>query len=108
MEPQQSTTQPENASRWFGKWDGRYEDCIPPVQKIIEKQIQYGVWKKGHFPGVLISSTDSLWEDVTKIYMAWYTTNLKTYRVKWSGSFYQLLKTRQQDKKVISAPLLKK
>ena len=47
-------------------------------------------------------------EEITKVYMAWYMATKKTYRVKWSGSFIELMISKMEDKKVILEVLPKK
>ena len=89
------------SSTWYGKWEGKYEDCTRRVKKSIHKRVQQGVWSRGYFPGVNINSDIELREEITKAYIAWYTATKYTEMVKWSGSFITLLKTREQDKKVV-------
>ena len=101
------TTQPPSIT-WFGKWDGRYQDCSKILQKNIQQQIIHRVWLKKDFVGVDITSDIQLREEITKVYMAWYMATKKTYRVKWSGSFIELMKSKKEDKKVIAEVLLKK
>ena len=58
--------------------------------------------------GVDITCDIQLREEITKVYMAWYMATKKTYRVKWSGRFTELMKSKKEDKKVIPEVLLKK
>ena len=61
------------ASAWYDKWEGKYEDCTTIVKKSIQKWIQQGVWSRGHFPEFNITSDIEYREEITKVYMAWYT-----------------------------------
>ena len=88
-------------SAWYGKWEGKHQDCTKIGKKSIQKHIQQGVWSRGHFLRVNITKDMEFREEITKAYMAWYTATKYTAIVKWSGSFMTLLKTRGQDKKVV-------
>ena len=55
-----------------------------------------------------ITSDIQLREEITKVYMAWHMATKMTYRVQWSGSFIELMKSKKEDKKVIPEVLLKK
>lgn len=55
-----------------------------------------------------ITSDMELREEITKVYVAWYMATKKTYKVKWGGSFMELMKCRKEDKKVIPEVLQKK
>ena len=39
-----------------------------------------------------ITSDMELREEITKVYVAWYMATKKTYKVKWGGSFMELMK----------------
>ena len=104
---QPPTTQPPTIT-WFGKWDGRYQDCSKILQKNIQQKINHRVWLKKDFVGEDITSDIQLREEITKVYMAWYMATKKTYRVKWSGSCIEFMKSMKEDKKVIPEVLLKK
>ena len=47
-------------------------------------------------------------EEITTVYIAWYTATKYTKMVKWSGSFMILLKTCGQDNKVVPQSLQQK
>ena len=108
MEPEATSTIVNIPSVWYGKWDGRYENCTKIVKTRIQQRIYHGVWSRGHFPGVNIGSDNAFREEITKVYMAWYTATKDTEIMKWSGSFMKLLKTRGQDKKVVPKSLQQK
>ena len=55
MEPEATSSITNIPSTWYGKWDGRYENCTKTVKKSIQQQIHHGVWSRGHFPGVNIT-----------------------------------------------------
>ena len=74
----------------------------------MQKQFQQGVWSRGHFLCVNITSDIEFREEITTVYMAWYTATKYTEMVKWSGSFMTLLKTRGQDKKIVPQSLQQK
>ena len=108
MEPEATSSVVNISSAWYGKWDGRYENGTKIVKKSIQQQIHYGVWSREHFPGVNITSDNEFKEEITKVFMVWYTETKDTEIIKWSGSFMTLLKTRGQDKKVVPKLLQQK
>ena len=68
-------------SMWTGKWTGTYEECSKTAKYQIDRQVRNKVWDRGHFPRVVIRNKEELKEEITKVFMAWYIENKKTYRV---------------------------